>query len=99
MSGNEWEAEPIGHVIRRAREQFGLTQNELADALNATSGNVGATRHEVSRWERGDRIPDPHTRAYLSEVLGIPLELLDRAAALAKAQRLLGGVRKWHRGQ
>lgn len=85
------EGEPIGQVIRRARERRGLSQHKLADALNMLSGKDTVTGDRISRYERGIRIPWPHTRELLSEALGLSRGLLDRAADVAKAHRLLNG--------
>ena len=41
----------IGDRIRLKREELGLTQQELADKLFVS-------RHTVSRWEGGSRVPD-----------------------------------------
>ena len=50
--------------IRKLREQAGLTQKELADRLYL-SDNV------VSKWERGESLPDPETLARLAETFGV----------------------------
>lgn len=50
--------------IRKLREQAGFTQRELADKLYV-SDNV------VSKWERGESLPDPETLARLAETFGV----------------------------
>lgn len=50
--------------IRRLREKAGLTQKELADRLYV-SDNV------VSKWERGESLPDPENIARLAEIFGV----------------------------
>jgi transcriptional regulator with XRE-family HTH domain len=82
--------QPIGALIERVRGEAGKSQEALAAALRAASGNHGVDREAVSRWENGKRIPTPYWRDYLSTVLGISLDLLDRAAAVARAQRAGG---------
>jgi DNA-binding transcriptional regulator YiaG len=57
---------PSPPARRLLREQAGLSQQDVADAL-------GVTRTAVSLWEAGDREPRPaHRERYL--------ELLDRIA-------------------
>lgn len=81
------EAVPIGPLIRRARLERGLTQYQLADALARVSGNDGIGRDEVSRWERGKRVPGPYWRKWLADVLAIPPDLLRGAARLTRVLR------------
>ena len=50
--------------IRRLREERGLTQKQLASKL-FVSDNV------VSKWERGESLPDPETLARLAETFGV----------------------------
>jgi len=45
------------------------------------------TRLSVNRWETGRRIPRSSWRQYLSKALDIPLDVLDRAAAVSAALR------------
>jgi transcriptional regulator with XRE-family HTH domain len=78
---------PIDELIAHLRTQHGLTQYELADQLVGASGNASVTREEVSRWERGKRIPGPYWRHWLSEVLGYPGEKWERAALAARRSR------------
>lgn len=41
----------FGEQLRKAREDKGMTQQNLAD-------KIFVTRQSVSRWERGERYPD-----------------------------------------
>jgi tetratricopeptide (TPR) repeat protein len=78
--------EPIGELIVRVRRDHGRSQSRLACLLNERAGTDTLTRHEVSRWERGERIPTgwlPH----LSSVLGVSLDDLERSVAIARQQR------------
>jgi transcriptional regulator with XRE-family HTH domain len=59
--------------------QLGLTQRELAEALNAVSSRATLTRHEVSRWERAEVTPRYWLR-HLAAVLDVPLPELRLAA-------------------
>jgi transcriptional regulator with XRE-family HTH domain len=81
--------EPISELIRRARTSRGMTQAELARQLASRSGNSAVTRDQVTRWERGGRVPSPYWRHWLAAVLGVPSDQLDRAARRARAVRLL----------
>ncbi|MEV8503887.1 helix-turn-helix transcriptional regulator [Actinoplanes sp. NPDC051475] len=83
---------PVGQLIRRHRLRRALTQAALAEALASVSGNGSATRDQVSRWEGGGRVPGPYWRGWLSVVLGLPRTELDRAAARARAERLLSSA-------
>lgn len=78
---------PITALIPRARRRQGLTQRELADLLCEISQNDSVTREEVSRWERGKRIPGPYWRAWISAALDVPHAEVDRAAVLARESR------------
>lgn len=78
---------PIGRLIRSVRRERGLTQYDLADALASASGNSSLGRDEVSRWERGKRVPGPYWQSWLSRVLGIAPERLRSSARLARELR------------
>lgn len=80
---------PIGRLIRSVRRERGLTQYDLADALASASGNDSLGRDEVSRWERGKRVPGPYWRGWLSDVLEIAPDRLCISARLARELR-------WH---
>lgn len=61
---------PIHEALRRARIEKGLSQQQLAEAMNVD-------RSTVTKWETGDRLPNAATLARLSSVLGFNLaELL-----------------------
>jgi transcriptional regulator with XRE-family HTH domain len=78
---------PITALIPQARREQGLTQRELADLLCDISQNDSITREEVSRWERGKRIPGPYWRAFLSTALDVPHAAVDKAAMIARETR------------
>ncbi|MDX8036378.1 helix-turn-helix transcriptional regulator [Lentzea sp. BCCO 10_0856] len=78
---------PITALIPQARREQGLTQRELADLLCEISQNDSVTREEVSRWERGKRIPGPYWRAFLSTALDVPHAEVDKAAIVARETR------------
>nr|WP_246076705.1 helix-turn-helix domain-containing protein [Amycolatopsis cihanbeyliensis] len=74
-------------LLLQHRYRHGLTQYTLADRLAIVSGNYSVTREEVSRWERGKRIPGPYWRAWLSLALELPRVELERAAAAQRHSR------------
>jgi predicted kinase len=68
-----------------ARLRGTRSQRALAAELCDLTGSDTLTRHEISRWERGERIPDdwlPH----LARVHNIPLTVLERMAADARGK-------------
>jgi transcriptional regulator with XRE-family HTH domain len=79
--------ESIGALIARMRLASGRSQLRIAELLCAAAGVPTVTRHEISRWEREERIPSPHWLRWLAVVLDTPLDELERAAAVAVASR------------
>lgn len=59
----------IGANIAACRKQAGMTQAELAEKINYTD-------KAVSKWERGESVPDVVTLAQLAEVFGVSLDQL-----------------------
>lgn len=57
----------MNQKLAELRKAKGLTQKELAEALNVT-------RQAVSRWEVGTAAPSLDNLAYLSRLYGIPLD-------------------------
>lgn len=51
-------------------------------------GLAGVNRNQVSRWERGTRIPLMSTRRRLALALGIDPARLEKAADVSRAARL-----------
>ncbi|MGI8311428.1 helix-turn-helix domain-containing protein [Saccharopolyspora hattusasensis] len=77
---------PHARLIRQARRERGLCQYKLADALSSVAGQ-DISREDVSRWERGKRLPGPYWRGWLSMVLKIPLDQLTAATRTARRER------------
>lgn len=75
----------FGAYLGRLRRQAGYSQRRLAEVLCALSGVQSVTRNEVSRWERGARVPDAWL-PFLAQALGAPLHDLERAAAYARGE-------------
>jgi hypothetical protein len=65
----------------------GKSQLRVAELLCAASGLATITRHEISRWEREERIPGGMWLRWLAVVLDTPLDDLERAAAVARERR------------
>lgn len=59
----------IGSNIASLRKQCGMTQAELAERLNYSD-------KAVSKWERGESIPDAVTLVQLASVFGVSLDAL-----------------------
>jgi len=59
----------IGNNISACRRQCNMTQAELAQKLNYSD-------KAVSKWERGESIPDVITLAQLAEFFGVGLDAL-----------------------
>jgi transcriptional regulator with XRE-family HTH domain len=79
--------ESIGALIARVRLASGRSQLRIAELLCAVAGVPTVTRHEISRWEREERIPSSHWLRWLAVVLEVSLDDLERAAAIARGQR------------
>ena len=71
----------IGQNIAEFRRRAGLTQLELADKLNYSD-------KAVSKWERGESIPDVLTLLQLSQVLDASLDQLVHGSPLLKKPKL-----------
>ncbi|WP_327009126.1 helix-turn-helix domain-containing protein [Dactylosporangium sp. NBC_01737] len=79
--------ESLGELLTRLRQAQGKSQVRLAGLLCAASGLPTLTRHEISRWEREERVPSRVWLGWLAFVLDTPLDDLERAAALTRRQR------------
>lgn len=66
--------------IRRLREQTGLTQKELAEKIYV-SDNV------VSKWERGESLPDPENLVRLAEIFGVEAGVIAYSDKNARAHK------------
>ncbi|MYU12921.1 helix-turn-helix domain-containing protein [Streptomyces sp. SID8361] len=75
----------FGTYLARLRRATGRSQRQLAERLCALSGLDSVTRHEISRWERGTRVPDAWL-ATLAQALGVPTGGLEAAAAYARGE-------------
>jgi transcriptional regulator with XRE-family HTH domain len=73
----------FGAYLAGLRRRAGQSQRQLAAHLCALSGVQSVTRNEVSRWERGARVPDTWL-PFLAQALRAPLADLETAAAYAR---------------
>ena len=84
------KSETVGTLMARVRGEHGITQLRLAERVCASAGLDTVTRHEISRWEREERIPSGFWLGWLAVALEVPLDQLERAAAAARRRR-----RRW----
>ncbi len=89
------ETETFGALLRRLRSQTGRTQTEQAELLcELMRDSLGSvTRSEVSRYERGKRIPRPRMSRYMALSFGVPEGELMRRADAARRSRAPGPSR------
>lgn len=66
----------IAETIKQAREDLGLTQEDLAEKLEVS-------RQAVSKWELGASVPSPENLALLEEVLGVSFPAPEEAVPQA----------------
>ena len=59
----------VGRRLALVREALGLSQYELAEALNLTPGAIG-------NYEQGKRLVPPHIAVRLKRLFGIPADWL-----------------------
>jgi len=76
-----------GTMIAAARRRCGLSQRALADRLCMATGMATVSRHEVSRWERGTRLPSAYWLDPLAALLGIDRADFNRAVVRARRDR------------
>lgn len=78
--------EPIAELVRARREQLGLSQNDVAEAL-CLLDRPTVTGNDIARYEKAKRIPRAPARRALEQALDLPIFILDRAAAEQRAAR------------
>jgi transcriptional regulator with XRE-family HTH domain len=84
---DEVQEVPFGQELARLRRRRGLSQQRLAEMLCAVAGVTTVSRHEVSRWERGERLPARAWLGWLTLVLGGPLPDPVRGITPGEARR------------
>jgi tetratricopeptide (TPR) repeat protein len=76
---------PIAVLLARLRQESRLSQAGLAERVNEISGAT-ITRWDVSRYERGVRVPAVHLPA-LAVALGVEPNILEQAVSITHALR------------
>ena len=74
-----------GEKIAALRKSKGLTQAELGAELNVTY-------QAVSKWERGESLPDFATMSKISKLFGVPLEYFDEGELPAEKETAAAAV-------
>ena len=59
----------VGRRLALVREALGLSQRELAEALNLSPGAIG-------NYEQGKRVIPPHVAVRLKRLFGVPVDWL-----------------------
>ncbi|GAA1785135.1 hypothetical protein GCM10009682_03990 [Luedemannella flava] len=85
----------LGTLLSEARHRCGISQARLADRLCASAGVATVTRHEISRWERGERVPSGFWLGWLALSLDVPVAALERAAAADRRTRPGPALGRW----
>ncbi|MER7211629.1 helix-turn-helix transcriptional regulator [Streptosporangium sp. NPDC020072] len=81
---------PLPDLLKYLRNAARMTQAEEAERLCAHTGTCTLTRHEVGRWEQGRVRPDAWLPA-LAEVLGVDLDILERAPSKKRSAASYAG--------
>jgi transcriptional regulator with XRE-family HTH domain len=76
--------EKIGPLLIRLRNARGWNQLRLAERLCDASGTTTISRHEISRWERQERIPSVFWLRWFAIVFDVPLDDIETAAIVAR---------------
>lgn len=74
----------FGQILKKARYQKGMTQEQLAQVL-------GVTNRTISRWERGVNLPDYDTLLQICEYFQIPVQEILTGQKSATIQK-----KKWY---
>src|SRR5688500_7734190 len=75
--------ESLGPLLAQLRAERGLSQRRLAERLCAAAAVPTVSRHEVSRWEREERVPGAFWLGWLAAVLEVPARRLVAARFVA----------------
>ena len=80
----------IGIIIKRLREENGLSQEALAEKLHVT-------RQAVSKWESGRGVPDIENIIGLSDTFDISIDELIRSSQRVENKIIVDSAsKKWH---
>ncbi len=80
----------LSRSLTACRKRSGLTQAALAEKLNYSDKTI-------SKWERGEGLPDLTAMQNLSEIFGVPVDALMRGEALPQKEREDPGRRESRR--
>ena len=69
----------IAEIIKQARENLGMTQEDLAEKLEVS-------RQAVSKWELGASVPSPENLVLLEEALGVSFPAPEEETAQSPEQ-------------
>lgn len=81
-AGNE-----AGQLVRRLRRRQRLSRTRLSERVQRVSGDPAMNPDRLRQWEAGKDVPDRYWRGWLALALGIPREVLDRAAVVTDGRR------------
>ncbi|MBQ8725631.1 MAG: helix-turn-helix domain-containing protein [Clostridia bacterium] len=74
-------AEQLGNRLYELRKKAGLSQEEFAEKLNVS-------RQAVSKWERGEALPDTENLISIAKLFGVSLdELIDNEVKSEKERK------------
>lgn len=79
---------PFGQLIAARRRQLGLSQHDLAELLCEVTGRPTLTRHEISRYERGVRLPGRWVLAAMASSLDLTIAVLRQAVGRQRERAL-----------
>ena len=82
----------FGPYLAQLRLRRGWSQLRLAEQLCAASGSPTVSRHEVSRWEREERVPGAFWLGWLAAVLDVPPDDVAAAAERGRVRHRLAGA-------
>ncbi len=78
----------LGRKITSLRNEQNITQEQLAEM-------IGVTRQAISKWERGDGLPDLHNTTYLAQALKVSVdELLSNSTNPNVEESLTSSLKK-----
>jgi transcriptional regulator with XRE-family HTH domain len=85
----------FGRILKEWRvDKHCFTQQKLAEELRVTSDNERYNKSDISKWERGHRVPPEHVVETLEKVLEISDHLLIKAAGYGNENLPRAGVAK-----
>lgn len=82
VAGNE-----VGVLVRRLRRRQRLSRRGLSDRVLKISGDQAMNPDRLRIWEVGREVPDRYWRGWMAVALGVPTEVLDRAALVTDRRR------------